>query len=96
MLYQVIIIRCFKQLNINQMKTNCSATRVIADWMISLYSNCVAVQSSNEFLRQTTMNLLDILDYDEKKTENPPIRLISDGQATLPTVDEHKEWCIVQ
>ena len=78
------------------MKTNCSATRVIADRMISLYSNCVAVQNSNEFLRQTTMNLLDILDYDEKKTENPPIRLINDNQATPPTADEHKEWCIVQ
>ena len=78
------------------MKTNCSATRVIADWMISLYSNCVAVQSSNEFLRQTTMNLLNILDYDEKKTKKPPIRLINDDQATLPKVDEHKEWCIVQ
>ena len=96
MLSLSLLFVTIKQLNISEIKTNCSATRVIANWMISLYSNCVAVQSSNEFLRQTTMNLLDILDYDDKKTENPPIRLINDGQATLSPVDEHKEWCIVQ
>ena len=76
------------------MKTNCSATAVIADWMISLYSNCVAVQSSNEFLHQTAWSLFDVLDFNEATQNPPPIGITNDNIELK--VDEHKEWCIVQ
>lgn len=75
------------------MKTNCSATTVIADWMISLYSNyCVAVQISNEFLHQTADRLFKTL-----SVKHPPVHIIEDGDdKPVLEVDEHKEWCIIQ
>ena len=61
-------------------------TTLLADWMISFSSNCVAVQSSNKLLAQTSLRLFDILDIDldEQTAEEVAI-----------TVKGRKEWCIV-
>ena len=63
-------------------------TTLLADWMISFYSNCVAVQSSNNLLAQISGSLFDILQDDD----DPGVILRNDN-AAIPT-NGHKEWCI--
>ena len=70
---------------------DCSLTRVIADWMILLYSNCVAVQTSNKFLSHTTMALFDVLDHDDSAAVT-----IDECNSPVIPVDSDKEWCFVK
>ena len=52
----------FTQLNISTDNTNCSATEVLVDHMISLYANnCAAVQTSHTFLTQTPLSFFTML-----------------------------------
>ena len=74
------------QLNISSSNTNCSATEVLVDHMITLYANCAALQTSNTFLAQTSLSLHHIL---SKTKPN-----LNDNRE-VKTPDSNKKWCIV-
>lgn len=78
----------FIQLNISTDSTNCSATEVLVNHMISFYANCAAVQTSNTFLARTSQSLFQLL-----KAEH-----VADSKSNSTVVkipDNNKTWCIV-
>ena len=76
----------FTQLNISTDNTDCSATELLVDHMISLYANCAAVQTSNTFLAQTAQSLFAIV---SKAKRDPDIN------SQVKTPDNNKKWCII-
>ena len=67
------------QLNISSDHTNCSATEVLVNHMITLYSNCPALQTSNTFLAQTSLSFFIML-------HNPVITMYANC-ATVQTLN---------
>ena len=62
MLYGVYSCMSFTtQLNISSDHTNCSATEVLVDHMITLYSNCATIQTPHTFLAQTSLSFFTML-----------------------------------
>ena len=67
-------------------RTDCSITKLLSDWMISLYSSCVSVQTSNKFLAETAKSLFTLIDNDTGVVvKNDDAKIAFSGR---------KEWCI--
>ena len=80
MLYGVYSCMSFTtQLNISSDHTNCSATEVLVNHMITLYSNCAALQTSHTFLAQTSLSFFTML-------RNPVITMYANC-ATIQTLN---------
>ena len=65
--------------------------------MISLYSNCTAVQTSNKFLNDTVEVLSDVLNESDKvKVREPDVEKDKAIKTAMKnTARSDKEWCIV-
>ena len=62
---------------------------MIASGIISLYSNCAAVQSSNQFLSQTIKRLYKMLDLEKVNVTD------GDDNETIALTSSTTEWCLV-
>ena len=74
------------QLNISSDHTNCSATEVLVNHVITLYANCAALQTSNIFLVQTSQSLHHMLSNTVPNAKGP---------TKMNPLDSNKKWCII-